>query len=117
MIVPQSEYHVTVKWNPQKNRKLAHFRTTTGEPHIDMEFPLPDRYGASFNCNQPVGPSGLTFVDEEVLALAFNQIVQNALASYRQRAELEEILRNQGPPGKTQAALAGADPEVVLTDE
>ena len=96
MIVPTSEYHVTVMFNPQMNRQVAHFRTTTGEPHIDTAFPLPDTYE---------GKHKLDGNDERLLALVFNQIVQSALASVRQQAEAEALTRAAQPLGRTQQAF------------
>jgi len=101
LIVPKTDYHVTVKFSPEKNRKVAHFRTTTGEPHIDIQFPLPDRYA---DINFLVGN------DEELLALAFSQIVQTALRSIAEQQRLQAL---SVPQGKTEQVLAGETPEVT----
>ena len=101
MIVPTTDYHVTVKFSPEKNRKVAHFRTTTGEPHVDIQFPLPDRYAS-------VDFLGVS--DEELLALAFSQIVQTALRSIAEQQRLQAL---SVPQGKTEQVLAGETPEVT----
>ena len=103
LIVPKTDYHVTVKFSPEKNRKVAHFRTTTGEPHIDIQFPLPDRYA---DINFLVGN------DEELLALAFSQIVQTALRSIAEQQRLQQQALSV-PQGKTEQVLAGETPEVT----
>lgn len=99
MIVSESSYAMVVKWSDKHNRQIAKFHTLE-EPHIDIEFPLPDRYASATKLDPPA---------EELLALVFSNIVQTAIRTARDQTLLAQ-LRNARQPAlesETQRALAG----------
>lgn len=101
-IVPKAAYHVAVKFDGPTGRTVAHYRTVV-EPYVDIKFPLPDTYKHAQQLEER---------DEILLALMFNQIVQNAYRNVA--AMLQQQPQLAAPTSNTQAVLADMEEAIEL---
>lgn len=102
-VVPRAAYHVAIKFDGQTGRVVAHYRTVV-PPYVDVKFPLPDTYKHGQDLEER---------DDALLALMFNQIVQNAYRSIAQMQQQQQLAL-PATVSATQAVLADMEDEIEL---